>query len=646
MKQRYLRLLALLGSIAIMALALQALGVFSGASARLSDLFFTDRPVHPRLVIIAIDDASLSKLGRWPWDRSVHAEIIRRLETAGVAAIGYDVSFSESSTERGDTELVEAIKQSKKVVLPVELKQDQPSVRPLSLFTAHLAATGFTNLPLDRDNVSRRLPVLMREKDGSSVSSFAQETLRVAGISIEKPLTDGDGNMRIHYPVEPGGIKSISAGDLLQQPLDTSVLKGAIVFVGATARDLHDEQLVPTSQGLPMSGVEIHASIANTLLQKDWLIDASYFIHLLLIVLFSVLLGGVAYLLRPRWSLVILMVSTFALAIGGILAYDAQIIIDILWPFIAGATSFLIASVYRFVTSEQDKGELKNIFGRYVSPAVVEEIVKDPKAVRLGGDRRRMTVLFSDLRGFTAMSEGLTPEQLVEVLNLYLDEMTKIVFEQGGVLDKYIGDAVMAFWNAPMNQEDHAKRAVSCALAMTKRLQEMNAEGTFLNKLQLNLGVGMNTGEMVVGNIGSSLRHDYTVIGDSVNLASRTESLCKDYGCKVIVTKNTLDEIGNEFFTRELDQVAVKGKKEPIRIYEVMGMQGSISTAQKSLAKAYGEALALYYNQRFTEAKQAFIALVASSSDVASQLFVERCAEYEQNPPPANWDGTFVRKGK
>lgn len=659
MKSRLMPLAGMLLLCAAAAFTADTLGLFHSASSRLSDMAFLDRSPDARLMVVAIDDASLSRIGRWPWDRSVHAELIRRLSDAGAKVIAVDVNFPEPSNQVNDQELADAIKRAGNVVLPVELSdvviekgvyvQQGNAVKPMSSILGSAAASGFTNLPLDADNVSRRLPLAVKEKDGSQVYGFAAEALRLAGLApkTNEIPTDGLQRLIINYPGRPGAVRRLSAADILQGSTSLESVKGSIVFVGATARDLHDEQLVPTSGGSPMSGVEIHASIADTLLTRHWLRDAS-FVAVALSTLFTVLLVGfAAYLLRPRYSIILLLLGIAGYAVAGFVLFDKGILLGLLWPMMAMIAAYMGASVYRFVNSEQEKKEIKQIFSRYVSASVVDSLMMDTSKIRLGGERRRMTVLFSDLRGFTSLSESLTPEQLVDVLNSYLEEMTKIVFEEGGVLDKYIGDAVMAFWNAPIAQEDHAARAVRCALKMEQRLYEMNEQKMFPNGIQLRVGVGINTGEMVVGNIGSSLRHDYTVIGDSVNLASRTESLCKEYGTEIIVTKHALEEVTGQFLVRELDQVAVKGKTEPVKIYEVISSIDDATNVDKERVALFADALIQYYQRNFVEAKNLFAGyLTRFENDVPAKIFFDRCHEYAMNPPAADWDGTFVKMTK
>lgn len=661
MKAKRIGLATLLGlGVGLFGAACQLAGVFETLGYRLNDRFFLTRQADPSVIIVAIDDASLGRIGRWPWPRTVHADLIDRLTAHGVKAIGYDVNFPESSDARSDARFAEAIRRSGRVVLPVELSFEIVNgrlsfatgrvVQPIAEIQSAAAASGFTNTPLDEDGIARRVPAFVRDAGGSLVHGFAYEVARLAGrapADDEIPF-DRFGRFLINFPGEPGrNFRVVSASDVLQDRVDPGVFKDAIVFIGATARNLHDYQNVPTSRGEPMAGVEIHASIFDTLANRAWIRPVHPWIQALLLVLAGVLLGLTVPRLRPRYSLV----GAFALWVGWIVAafilFDQGHVLDIVWPTIVLFFAYAALLLERWLDTEAQKRQLRSAFGRYVSPSVVDAIIRDPDKLKLGGDRRRMTVLFSDLRGFTSLSEGLTPEKLVEVLNSYLEEMTKIVFEEGGVLDKYIGDAVMAFWNAPFDQPDHAARGVRCAVRMRDRLKAMNEEGAFPKGIELKVGVGLNTGEMVVGNIGAELRFDYTVIGDSVNLASRTESLCKEYGAELLVTQNTVADLGDAFHVRLLDQVAVKGKKEPIRIYEVLGLAGEVPDERLVYARRFETALDHYFARRFDEALRDGEALLAERpEDAAAKHLAERCRIYKETPPPPEWNGTWVMTKK
>ncbi len=661
MKAKRIGLATLLGlGVGILGAVCQFAGVFESLGYRLNDRFFLSREADPSVVIVAIDDASLGRIGRWPWPRSVHADLIDRLTAHDVKAIGYDVNFPEASDARSDTRLAEAIRQSGRVILPVELSFELVNgrlsfasgrvVQPIAEIQSAAAASGFTNTPLDEDGISRRAPASVRDAGGSLVHGFSYEVARLAGRAPadEEIPTDRLGRFLINFPGEPGrNFRVVAASDILQDRADPAIFKDAVVFIGATARNLHDYQNVPTSRGEPMAGVEIHASIYDTLVNREWIRPVSPWIQALLLVLAGLLLGLSVPRIRPRYTLVGAIVLWIGWIIAAFILFDRGHVLDIVWPTLVLFFAYAILLMERWLDTEAQRRQLRSAFGRYVSPSVVDILIKDPDKLKLGGDRRRMTVLFSDLRGFTNLSEGLTPEKLVEVLNSYLDEMTKLVFEEGGVLDKYIGDAVMAFWNAPFDQPDHAARGVRCAVRMRDRLKAMNAEGAFPKGIELKVGVGLNTGDMVVGNIGAELRFDYTVIGDSVNLAARTESLCKEYGAEILVTQNIVTEVGEEFHLRLLDQVAVKGKTEPIRLYEVLGLAGAVPEERLAYARQFETALDHYFARRFDEAMQVCERLLLTrSDDVAAKNLAERCRVYKETPPPPEWNGTWVMTKK
>ncbi|MCK9361447.1 adenylate/guanylate cyclase domain-containing protein [Patescibacteria group bacterium] len=638
----------------------QFVGVFDTWSVALTDRFFLSHPADPKTIIVAIDDASLGRIGRWPWPRTVHADLVDRLSSYGVKAIGYDVNFPEPSDAGADTKLAAAVRRSGKVVMPIELDftiengrlafQAGKITQPIAEIQSAAAASGFTNTPLDEDGISRRVPVSVRDSGGSVVNSLSYEVARLAGRApdLSQVPTDKYGRFIINFPGAPGrNFRTVAASDVLQDRVDSSIFKDATVFIGATARNLQDYKNVATSRGEPMAGVEIHASIHDTLISGRWIRNVNAGLQAGLLLLVGVLLGLLVPRLRPRYSILGTLILWVGWLVAAFALFDRGYVLDIVWPTLVIFFAYAALLLERWLDVESQRRQLRSAFSRYVSGSVVESIMQNPEKLKLGGERRRMSVLFSDLRGFTTLSEGLSPEKLVEVLNTYLDEMTNIVFDEGGVLDKYIGDAVMAFWNAPFDQPDHAARSVRCAVRMRDRLKAMNAEGVFPKGIELKVGVGVNTGEMVVGNIGAETRYDYTVIGDSVNLASRTESLCKEYGVGIIVTQNTAVDLADAFHMRLLDQVAVKGKKEPIRLFEVLGLKGKVAEDELAFARRYEEALNQYFTRHFDEALQACDKLLTERPEAVSVIHLkERCEIYRQSPPPEGWDGTWVMTKK
>lgn len=651
------RPLAVGGAVGLLA----ALGFYAGIlenwNNRTLDLLFLPHRPDPNISIVAIDDASLTQIGRWPWPRTVHAEIVGKLKAAGAAVIGYDVNFPEPSNEKDDSQFAAALKDAGNVVLPLELSvsvgrnaltyDPQTVLQPIPLLGAAAKATGHVNSPPDADNVFRRLPLAVKGKDASSISSFEAEILRLLGRSdrlAEAPL-DRLGRMRVNFsgpPNDPSGFRTISAVNVLRDTADLSPLKGGIVLVGSTAFDLHDDLLVPTSGGRPMPGVEMHANVLDTLLDRRWLRDVPDYATAFYLILLGLVLGLSVPRLRARYSLPAAVALWVLSVIAAFVLFDRGWLLDVLWPTFCIIFAYAGITLERRIASERQRRELKTAFSRYVSPSVVEVILADPSRLKLGGERKTMSVLFSDICGFTSISEKLSPDKLVEILNKYLSRMTAIVFEERGVLDKYIGDAVMAFWNAPFEQPDHAYLAVATAIRMQSVLDDMNSKKEF-GDVEIRIGVGINTGDMVVGNVGGEARFDYTVIGDNVNLGSRLESLTRQYKVGVLVTEATRQAFGDRILTRRLDKVAVKGKKEPVVIHEAMVEMAEATPEQKDFAHAFEMALDKYFAKDFAGCLAGCEDMLKSHpTDGPIALLKERASHFMQEPPPADWDGTWI----
>jgi len=640
-----------------------ASGLLETWSRRLTDRLYLPRQADSRIVIVAIDDAAMARLGRWPWDRAVHARLIDTISQAKPLAIGYDVNFPEPSDQTNDTALAQAISRAGNVVLPIELvlndakdKMTYDSARmlaPISPIASAAARLGFTNTPQDPDGVIRRVPLQAVSTDGSKLPVFAAQVAELSGTPVDPGQgTDKATRLIIHYADAPHkAFPTYSAADVIDNKVSAQALAGKIVMVGSTAPDLHDEQQVPTAVSLPMPGIEIHASLLDTLLQKDYLREVPSIFSVLWLLFLGLALGLATPRLRARWAIPLLVgLWMFSLA-GAFVLFDKGWIGDVLWPSIVLVLGFAAVALERRIMAEKQKKEIRSAFSRYVSKSVVESILANPSKLHLGGDRRKMTVLFSDVRGFTTISEGLTPERLVEIMNTYLSRMTDEVFAHEGVLDKYIGDAVMAFWNAPFDQPDHAKRAVETALDMLAALKEMNKAKAFIGKdnqpLELKIGVGVNTGEMVVGNMGSENRFDYTVIGDSVNLGSRLESLTKEYGVDLLITEAVKAELNSGYLLRPIDRVAVKGKKEPVEVFEVMKRAKNATQEDKKFVARYEEAFDAYRSQDFRGTISIADELLAGRpEDGPSKTLKSRAEHCLADPPPADWNGVCVMTKK
>lgn len=424
-------------------------------------------------------------------------------------------------------------------------------------------------------------------------------------------------------------------------------MKDRNILFGATAIGVYDLRNIPIEPNYP--GPEIHLTMLANLLDNNFLKiwqKESLFLPLVILVIGIILSLGLAY--TGSLQSLIALPFLFAIIVGAdiFLFLKLNLIVSSFFVILLTSLVSFAIIIYKYFTEERKKRELKSTFSKYVSPAVVDELLKDAENLKLGGKRQRMTVFFSDVRGFTTISEKLTPEELSRVLNLYLTPMTEIVFKNNGTLDKYMGDAIMAFFGAPVLHPHHAREACRCALESIVKLKELQKEFAEQNLPNIDIGIGLNTGDMSVGNMGSNIVQNYTVMGDSVNLGSRLEGINKEYGTRIIISEFTYSDVKEEFSAREVDRVKVKGKNEPVRIFELI-KEGPLEGSKKELVDHFNKGYELYHHNNFTEAKSYFEkALTFETDDKVSKLYIERCEDYIQEPPDQNWDGVFVMKTK
>ncbi len=485
------------------------------------------------------------------------------------------------------------------------------------------------------------------------------------GEPIENIPVDGDGRININYAGPQKMFPYISATELLNKSDTMTIsqridgvekkfqvnkkeyLKDKIIFVGATAVAVYDLRVTPFAENFP--GVETHANVAENILQGQFfksVPDEPIYMLLFIFVFGLVLSFGIAKTGAIYGSALTVLSLLGIYVLDRHFLFSNGIVITIILPILLVIFIYVLLTFYKYLTEERKKKELKTTFQKYVSPAVVNEVLSHPEKVNLGGRKENMTVMFSDVRGFTTLSEKLDPEVLSAFLNRYLTPMTRLVFKNDGTLDKYIGDAIMAFFGAPIIDKEHAKKCCTTALEMLEKLKEINIEFSKEQLPPLDIGIGINTGDMSVGNMGSDIVRSYTVMGDAVNLASRLEGINKNYGTKIIISEFTLAQIKDEFTVRELDWVRVKGKLLPVKIYELIGHKNTDSRTQEFILK-FAEGFKLYHNKNFDEALKAFSQVLNTNpDDIPTQLYVERCQDYLQSPPPENWDGVYEFKTK
>ncbi|UCB44982.1 MAG: CHASE2 domain-containing protein [Spirochaetota bacterium] len=377
---------------------------------------------------------------------------------------------------------------------------------------------------------------------------------------------DSQGSLLINFYGRPGTFQVRSFSDVVEGRVSNRYFKDKLIMVGVYAEGLQDIHNTPFGS---MFGIEMMSNIVTQLLNREFLFFSNDWITILLIIAFGLL---ISYIVGRR-SILVSYVATFILAFiyffVVIFLFDrSRYILNLSAPLVTAVITLFSMIAYRILTEEREKKVIQGMFSNYVSKSVVDELLKHPEKLELGGEDKEITVLFSDIRGFTTLSERLTPQQLVAHLNEYLSAMTDIIFQYEGTLDKYVGDEIMAFWNAPIEQENHAELACTTALDQMKKLHELNSTSREAKKL--NIGIGLNTGIMTVGNMGSKSRMDYTLMGDNVNLGARLEGTNKVYGTNIIVSEYTYEKIKDKYLLRELDNIRVKGKKKPVKIYELI----------------------------------------------------------------------------
>ncbi len=532
---------------------------------------------------------------------------------------------------------------------------------------------GFINIVPDSDGTLRHALLMIRYQDLDFFPSLDLEVVRgyekipdqqvaayIGPYGLERIELGGhtlrhasDGSALLNYTGPYQTYQHYSMWDVISGAVPPETFHDKIVLVGATALAIGDIRNTPF-EGVYM-GVEVHANIIDNLLHSEekgrgflkrglneQAIDTGF------ILLFGLAFGFLFSRVTPLYSTisVLLALAAFAWFVYFSFAHKGQWLSFVIPAGTLAANYAAITSV-RMIREERAKRKIRKSFSQYLSPGVIELIEKDPeKYIRPGGESKELSVLFSDIRGFTTISEGLTPDELVRLLNEYFGQMTEIIFASDGTLDKYIGDAIMAFWGSPYPQEDHAFRSCSCALQMSRGLAALNAKWKSSGRPPMSIGIGLNTGLVNVGNMGSARRLSWTVMGDNVNLASRLEGITKQYHVQIVISEATFRHVSSQFVCRELDKIRVKGKSQPVNIYELMEVAGE-RARYEPLLERFDRAMKSYKDQNWTDAANQFSEVLAHfPDDGPSQVFLERAIEFAENAPEGEWDGVYVMKTK
>ena len=711
-------------------------GLFDELELKAFDLreryFSRSKRPADEIAVILIDEASLRAMnpvvGRWPWPRSVHADVVDFLTMSGAKAVLFDILFTENErvfgTPKGvlapsDKSLVESTASAGNVYHAGQIVIDEEDEYNKSLLNRPMPedfagrfsvaligapvtihnnyylpfkelykaskGTGIVEFLSDSDGVYRRTK-LFRHYQGNfypilsmaplldimKPESIRQEEDRIvligvkegnqegqphrAAPTIEIPLQkDGSYLISMHNDFKPysmsgvlASIQKIKMGELEGLPVSPDDFKDKVVFIGGSAVGIED--LKPTSMGSNTPGVYLHASIYSNIISGDFLRYTGSFITSL-----SILILAITVTIAILWSRNIIY---YQLGVPFLLAFvyistsfwwfSHNIIFDIVAPTASIILSWMGSFAFLSITEGKDKRKIKRMLSQYVSPSILSTLIdKSPQDVLKagGGSKEQLTILFSDIRGFTSISERLEAEKVVELLNGYLSEMVDVIFQHEGTLDKFIGDAIMAFWGAPIRINDHGKRTGSAALDMRRKLKAFNQGLVAKGVTPIDIGVGINTGEVILGNIGSEKKLDYTIIGDNVNLASRMEGLTKEYGSPILITESTYEEVKTSIPCRIIDMVRVVGKKKGIRIYEPLDLlEDDITDKMISLSE---EGFNCYLKRDWDAAIKIYSGMLSiRPDDRLSKIFISRCEGYKATEPTVDWDGiyTFTKK--
>jgi len=638
-----------------------------------------EKTTSDKIVLYDIGEEFLKEHGQWPPKRTVFAQLIADLYNAGAGLVVLNILFAEEDRLGGDSDFVSVLQQVPVVgtqVASARALDDDATPRGLSysgnpfpyLFqypgavknikpiADALAGIGMVSTVPEVDGVVRRMPLFVRVGEKVIYPSLPMEILRVLVNSKSAQIkTEAAGISKVRvrgFPVvetDPHARIWIDFSTEIPRNVDVT---GKIVIVGLTAEGL--TQTVPT----PFGAVDIHEFNAKTLHTimsgtsiKRW--DIANQLEILDFFLFGLILIVLVPRVGMKWTIPIVLFLFSTGAYSAVYAFNHhKILFDISYPLLGGLLLYVQLLFNKYAREYAAKMLIKKQFGTYLSPAMVMILQKNPELLKLGGETKKLTIMFSDIRGFTPISEQYKtdPQGLTTLINRFLTPMTNLIMEQRGTIDKYMGDCIMAFWNAPVSIENHQKQAVKSALEMVDRLDELNVELEGEGKMPIKIGIGINTGEVVVGNMGSNNRFDYSILGDAANLASRLEGQSKGYGVTIILGEETATAVENDLFNIELDSIAVKGKKDAIRIFTVLGNNEWVfkNTNWYFNQQQHEKFLKLYRGQAWETAARFAEDLKDSWPEMAGyyDVMLGRIQSYLENPPEDDWDGVYRAETK
>lgn len=645
------------------------------------------------ICFIELDQASLDwaseEMGwAWPWPRSAYGDIVNYFTMANANSLVFDVLFTEPSVygPEDDQAFAEACEKNGKVIQTIyEDGTTGKSLYPVSPIKESTAGFGVINSTMDDDDIIRRAKLFFNI-DGKTFSSLGYEAflsgfskdieeansqnqdisqLTIDTFSTNFSFLEDDGSVYLRFQSSIDDYLPYRASDILESYY--AILRGeeplippenfedTYTFFAFYAPGLFDICSVPNNQVYP--GVGVHITLLDNLLNQQFITKSPWYISLIWILILSVL-GTLTVLISEKQKstkktmLSIILIPSFI--VGVIIGASFGLFILGFWiPLIIPLFAYLFSFFGCFIFSYSQEGKqrrfIKSAFSQYVSPTVIENLIQNPSSLKLGGEKRRLSIFFSDIQGFTSISENIPPEELTEFLNDFLSEMSNIILKYGGTIDKYEGDAIVAFWNAPTNVENHEICALEAALECQNLLENMRATYTYRLGSPVYMRIGLNTGEAVVGNLGSRERFDYTMIGDSVNLAARLEGLNKEFGTYTMCSKNlkeAAEKINPSLLWRELGRVAVVGKKTAVTVYEPLSE--AFYSEKKNVFDTFDQGRELFYKGNFKEAKELFSSIQEQDNPAAA--YVKKCEklinQFSNDSSLENWKGIWVASSK
>ncbi len=619
----------------------------------------------PNVCVVSIDESSLKELGPFPWPRTAHALLLKKLKEGGAKVAVFDVIFDARKEE--DKDFAKAIKEFGKVVLGRDLSTTvdpqfalQQPIDPAQELTDAGAVGGYVTTPTDPDTKIRRSPWQVRGEATLATEALYQYTgqrvrfegdrvfigdYRVPANTSSDPTT-----FTIDYVGPSHTIPTRFVYQVLDGTIPTGFLKDKVVFIGLdvaaenrTGGPATDRFPTPADEGPLMPGVEIHANAFNTLLTRSFIVTAPLGVIWVLLILFAVLSTLFCTALRP----IAAGFATFLLiVVAGIAVFFIFNQFNYWLPSVKPVA--LIIMIYsgntlvQYRLASRERAQISKAFKHYVSAEVLGELMKNPENLGLGGREVEATVLFTDIAGFSKISEKITPQELTTMLNQYFELLTVVIMKEGGMVNKFIGDAVMAIWGVPLDNPNHAIQACRASLQMHRAMQTMDP---------VKCRIGLNTGKMIAGNMGSKERFEYTVIGDAVNLASRLEGVNKPYHTDIMISEMTEEKVRGHFLLREVDSIRVVGKQKPVRIFQLLDEMENKEAVEHQrwleMIDSFNPAVEAYRNRQWEMATGLFEQHAQTfPEDYVGRIYLERCQAFQAKPPAEDWDGVYQMETK